>query len=156
MSTPFEYTTQVRFHQADPAGVLFYGRVFELVNDAYEALVHAAGLGYDDHFGLRGYATPVVHVAADYRRPMAAGETLTVALDVARLGYSSLTLHFTVTGADGMERAIGEVVHAFVDVRTGLAGRTLSVELLGVNRLDDPRLRGIVVSLHDVTERDRR
>lgn len=118
MSAPFSHATRVRFHQADPAGVLFYGRVFELVNDAYEELVRAAGFVYDDHFGMLDYATPVVHVEADYKRPMAAGERLVVELTVTRIGRASFTMAFRILGADGVERATGNVVHAFVSAAT--------------------------------------
>jgi len=115
---PFDHTARVRFYQADPAGVLFYGRIFELVNDAYEELVRAAGIAFDDHFALRDTATPVVHVAADYRRPILAGEDVTVRLEVARLGTSSLHLDFAVLGPEGELRASGQVIHVFVDART--------------------------------------
>ena len=114
MSEPFRHTVRIRFHQADPAGVLFYGRVFELVNEAYEELVRAAGFVYDDHFGMLDYATPVVHIETDYRRPMPAGELETVLLTVPRIGRSSFTLAFSITGPDELERASGTVVHAFV------------------------------------------
>jgi YbgC/YbaW family acyl-CoA thioester hydrolase len=118
MSAPFAHTVRLRFHQADPAGVLFYGRVYELVNDAYEELVRDAGFEYDDHFGLTDYATPVVHVEADYKRPMLPGEVLTVELAITRLGRSSFTLAFTVVGPDRQMRATGNIVHAFVNAET--------------------------------------
>jgi YbgC/YbaW family acyl-CoA thioester hydrolase len=118
MSAPFAHASRVRFHQADPAGVLFYGRVFELVNDAYEELVRAAGFVYDDHFGMLDYATPVVHVEADYKRPMAAGESLQVEITVTRIGRASFTLGFRILGTDDAERATGNVIHAFVSAAT--------------------------------------
>ena len=34
----FEHRHRVRFHQSDPAGVLFFGRVFELAESTYEEL----------------------------------------------------------------------------------------------------------------------
>jgi len=117
-TAPFIYSTRIRFHQADPAGVLFYSRVFELVNDAYEELVRVAGFHYDDHFGLQDYATPVVHLEVDYRRPMLAGERLRVELGVSRIGQSSFTLAFTVRGDEGHVRATGNVIHAFVQAAT--------------------------------------
>jgi YbgC/YbaW family acyl-CoA thioester hydrolase len=118
MTAPFVSTVRLRFHQADPAGVLFYGRVYELVNDAYEELVRDAGFEYDDHFGLKEYATPVVHVEADYRRRMLPGELLTVELAVTRLGRASFTLGFSIIGPDRQVRATGSIVHAFVRADT--------------------------------------
>ncbi len=118
MAKPFTHKARIRFHQADPAGVLFYGRVFELVNNAYEELVRDAGFVYDDHFGLKNFATPVVHVDADYMRPMAAGELLTISLSISRIGRSSFTLAYAIHGEDGLARAGGNVIHAFVHADT--------------------------------------
>ncbi len=100
----FEHRTRVRFHQADPAGVLFFGRLFELISDAYEEFVEAAG----------GMTTPIVHLEADYRQAVRVGESVSVRLRLERLGHSSMTYGFEVMGPDGSLRASGRVVHTFV------------------------------------------
>ena len=43
-ASPFAYRTRVAFHQADPAGVLFFGRYAELWQEAYEAFIADLGL----------------------------------------------------------------------------------------------------------------
>lgn len=110
----FAYRTRVRFHQADPAGVLFFGRVFELVSDAYEELLEAAGLDFEQPDSLAGFTTPIVHVEADYRQAIRMGEMVTVRLRLERLGESSLTYAFELLGPDGSLRTSGRVVHVFV------------------------------------------
>lgn len=109
------YPTRAAFFQADPAGVLFYGRVFELFHSAYAALVEAAGLDYADHFGIVSYALPVVHAEADYARPIRPGEPLLIGVTVARLGRSSVALRYAISGADGEVKATGREVHVAVD-----------------------------------------
>jgi len=113
-----EHSARVRFHQADPAGLLFFGRFFELVNDAYEDLIRAAGPAFDGLVGLKRYATPVVHAEADYYRPIRLGESVTVRLTIERIGRTSVTYDFEVVGPDGDRRAHGRVVHVLVDSAT--------------------------------------
>jgi len=111
----FEHTLRVRFHQADPAGVLFYGRLFELVEETYEAFCRAAGLDIDALMRQEGLTTPVVRASADFTRPMRVGEQVTVRLTVARLGNASFTLDYDFLCANGEPRAKARVVHVFVD-----------------------------------------
>ncbi len=110
----FVYRTRVRFHQADPAGVLFVGRLFELISDAYEEFVEAAGLRFDAVGSLGGMTTPIVRVEADYRQAVRIGEVVVVRLRLERLGESSLTYSFQLLGPEGNVRTTGRVVHAFV------------------------------------------
>jgi YbgC/YbaW family acyl-CoA thioester hydrolase len=112
---PFEFRTRVRFHQADPAGVLFFGRVFELVSDAYEELIRLAFLRFEDVFRAREFLVPIVHAEADYRRPIWVGEQVTLRLEIQRIGRSSLTYGFEVLDDSGELRVRGRIVHAFVD-----------------------------------------
>lgn len=108
----------VRFHLADPAGVLFYGRVFELVQEAYEAFCRENGLAIDAWMRLDGETTPVAHVEADYRAPMRVGERLTAVVTVSRVGRSSFTMSYAFCGPEGDVRATASVVHVHVDAAT--------------------------------------
>jgi YbgC/YbaW family acyl-CoA thioester hydrolase len=114
-TSPFIHRVRPQFYQADPAGVLFYGRVFELFHQGYAALIEAAGVPYETHFGIRGYATPIVHAEADYKRPIRPGTDIDVAVSVERLGESSLTFAFRITDATGTVLATGREVHVTVD-----------------------------------------
>jgi acyl-CoA thioesterase FadM len=114
---PFVHAVQPQFYQADPAGVLFYGRVFELFHQAYAAFVEHVGIDYATHFGIRDYAVPIVHAEADCRAPIRPGERLAVEVVLERLGDSSITLSFAIRGPDGTIRATGREVHVAVDPR---------------------------------------
>lgn len=115
---PFEYAARVRFHQADPAGVLFFGRIFELVSDAYEDLILSTYLSFDEYFATRDYLVPIVRAEADYRRPIHVGESVTVRIEVMRVGRASLTYSYTVLGPVEDVRVQGQITHAFVDGAT--------------------------------------
>ncbi len=110
-----EHTTRVRFHQADPAGVLFFGRVFELVSDAFEETIRGAIIPFDEPFPKRDFLVPIVHVDADYQLPIRVGEEVTVSLTIERIGRSSLGYRFAIIDRDSRTRVSGSVVHTFVE-----------------------------------------
>jgi acyl-CoA thioesterase FadM len=118
LAASFRYPVSARFFQADPAGVLFYGRIFELFHEAYAAFLAHAGVDYATHFGIHGYATPIVHAEVDYRRPIRPGEPLFIDVTLLELGRSSLSFAFLVEGADGVERATGRETHVTVHPET--------------------------------------
>lgn len=93
----FVHRTRIAFHQADPAGVLFFGRYAELWQSAYEAFIADLGIPYDDWFSQRARSTPIRRVEVDHLRPILAGEAVEVRVGVARLGRTSFTLSMTAS-----------------------------------------------------------
>ncbi|RME74203.1 MAG: acyl-CoA thioesterase [Planctomycetota bacterium] len=117
----FTHVVTVRFNEVDRAGIAFFGRVFEWCHEAYEELFATAGLRIRDMFEKESWAMPLVHAEADYRRPMRLGDRLAIDVRLERLGRRSLTLAYTVRGAEGGApdedvRATARLVHAFVEL----------------------------------------
>ena len=107
----------MRFYQADPAGILYYGRIFELVGDAFEEMVRAAGIDIVALVRLETLATPIVHAEADYAGPMRVGDHLVVSALVERVGGSSVSVVYRIEGENGEVRATARVVHVWIDAR---------------------------------------
>ena len=113
----FEHVVTVRFQHVDRAGIAFFGQVFEYCHEAYEEMLVASGLSLPEIFDQGGWGMPLVHAEADYSRPMRMGDRLAVALEVARIGGSSLTFDYAVRGAEARDlRARVRLVHAFIDL----------------------------------------
>lgn len=117
----FTHEVTVRFNEVDRAGIAFFGRVFEWCHEAYEELFATAGLRIRDMFEKESWAMPLVHAEADYRRPMRLGDRLAIEVRLERLGRRSLSLAYTVRGAEGGApdedvRATARLVHAFVEL----------------------------------------
>ena len=110
----------VRLHHTDAAGVLFYGRLFELVQEAFEEALRAGGLPLADLLRDGGFRLPVVHAEADYAAPVRVGDSLDVRLSF-EAGDRSLRVNAEI--ADGTGRPVGaaRVVHAAVDPVMGTA-----------------------------------
>ena len=110
----------VRLHHTDAAGVLFYGRLFELVQEAFEEALRAGGLPLADLLRDGGFGLPVVHVEGDYRSAVRVGDVLEVRL-AFEAGDRSLQVNAEFVDAAGRQVATVRVVHAVVDQETGTA-----------------------------------
>ncbi len=102
----FTTRTQVRFAHVDAAGIVFYPRFFEMLNGAVEDWF-ATDLGCDfaKLHKVRGLGVPTVHLETDFVGACELGEWLDIALEVEKLGESSVTLGFAFTVAG--ERRLG-------------------------------------------------
>lgn len=110
----------VRLHHTDAAGVLFYGRLFELAQEAFEEALAAGGLSLADLLRDGGFRLPVVHAEADYRSAVRVGDVLEVRT-AFEAGNRSLRVEADFVDAAGRQVATVRVVHAVVDQATGTA-----------------------------------
>jgi YbgC/YbaW family acyl-CoA thioester hydrolase len=104
----------VRFQDVDPAGTIFYARVFEYFSDAYCLLLQTAGLDVAGTLRRRETATPLAHAEADYLAPLVFGDHVTVEVVGANLGRTSATFAYRIRKAE-VVAAIGQTVHVWVD-----------------------------------------
>ncbi|MGB5863566.1 MAG: thioesterase family protein [Sulfitobacter sp.] len=94
----FEYTQKVLFKHCDPAGIVFYPRYFEMVNDCVEAFFYEIGLPFEDIH--KTHAVPTAEISTTFHNPSRHGETLIIAVEVSRIGGASLSLSFDATCGD--------------------------------------------------------
>ena len=114
--------TWVAFHEADPAGILFFGRIFEHAHVAFEKFIQSSGMTWSDYFRTSPYLIPLRHVEADYHRPFLPGQFYSVEVRVQKIGQSSFTMSYTFT-----EHKNPDVIHAKVQtVHTVLDKNTRS------------------------------
>ena len=91
----FTTQLQVRFGDVDPAGIVYYPRIFDYVHQAFEEL-------WDVHVGKRYYYVlgeerlgfPLVHSEVDFRHPLRFGDRPIVRVTASELGRSSIGLHY--------------------------------------------------------------
>lgn len=125
----FVYPTRIAFHQADPAGVLFFGRYAELWQSAYEGFITSLGIAYDAWFGQTQHSTPIRRVEVDHLAPILAGETVDVRVTVARVGATSFTLAMTACGADTPADVRARAAITFVHTAPAADGRFMPTDL---------------------------
>ncbi|MBI3439290.1 MAG: acyl-CoA thioesterase [Proteobacteria bacterium] len=113
----FEREVVVRFEHCDAAGLMFYPRLFALVNEMVEdwfaAMEHSfACLHVDQRKGV-----PTVEFEAEFLRPIRMGERLVQSLRVLHIGHASCRLlHEAQIGGDLAARF--EQTLVYVDLNT--------------------------------------
>jgi 4-hydroxybenzoyl-CoA thioesterase len=89
----FRVPARIRFHDCDPAGIVFFGAWFAIANAAIEDWFEGAlGLSFHEIHEARRIGTGFVHAEADYFRPGLMGDRLLVTPLVTRIGGASYAL----------------------------------------------------------------
>jgi len=104
MSPPpvFQREQQVRFGHCDPAGIVFYPRYFEMLNELVEDwFAQGLGLPFDVLIGQRRIGMPTAQLDTRFLRVSRQGDRLRQTVHLERLGVSSMTLQVGFEGDDG-------------------------------------------------------
>lgn len=113
----------ISFKHCDPAGIVFYPRYTEMINDVVEHWFKQ-GLGCDfaTLHGPRGLAIPVAKLEVDFRSPAFLGETLLAELGVERIGNTSMRIRVCLkgdgTGSAGVLKLVAYLTLVFVGMDT--------------------------------------
>ncbi|MEY1556147.1 acyl-CoA thioesterase [Yoonia sp. R2331] len=86
----FTFPQKVLFRHCDPAGIVFYPRYFEMINDCVEAFFAKLGFPFEDIHKQSG--VPTAQIETRFSAPSRHGDELLLTLAVARVGRSSLGL----------------------------------------------------------------
>lgn len=84
----FEFPQKVLFKHCDPAGIVFFPRYFEMINDCVEAFFDQ-GLGAPFHDLHRVSAVPTVQIQTQFPAPSRHGDQLVFKLEITKIGRSS-------------------------------------------------------------------
>ncbi len=113
----FSIQKKINFYDCDPAGILFYGRIFELCHAAYEAMIENFNLE-EDYWSNDDYVVPIIHSEAKYRNPFTYGQTVTIVLKVTNLKNSSFELQYECKNEKGELCTEVRTVHVLIDKTT--------------------------------------
>ena len=97
----FDTTFQVRFGHVDPAGIVYFPRIYDYLHDVFEEV-------WEQHVGQRYYhllqeqriGFPLVHSEVNFVSPLRFGDRPLVRVTCFKLGRSSLGLHYMVFEGD--------------------------------------------------------
>jgi 4-hydroxybenzoyl-CoA thioesterase len=92
--------TRIEFNHCDPAGIVFYPRYFEMTNSICENFFREIAGHPFERMVAEGNAVPIVRVESEFRAPSRLGDLIDWALDVERLGASSVTFRLVARCQD--------------------------------------------------------
>lgn len=119
MSDVFRNHVRIRFKHCDTAGIVFYPRYFEMLNDFVEDWF-ADGLDWPfSAMHLSGHAgIPTAELQCRFEAPSRLGELLTRELRVSHIGRSSFALDVRFAGPENDTRMAITQRLVCVDTRT--------------------------------------
>ena len=97
---PFTTRITVRFGDTDPAGLVYYPRLFHYLHIAMEEFFAArCGVGYQQLIADARLGFPTVNARAEFFAPLVYGDEAEVEVFVSRVGRSSATFEYTIRRA---------------------------------------------------------
>ena len=118
MNQPFIKTEKIRFKHVDYAGIVFYPRFLEMLNDLVEDWFEEA---LDRPFSKihETNGIPTVDLKVQFKKAARLGEVLTKSLWVNHLGVSSVVCGFKFEDEQGKTCLEGEVTLVNVAITNG-------------------------------------
>jgi len=113
----FIYKIKINFFDCDPAGILFFARVFNICHSTYEAMIKSLSLK-EDFWNNSEYIVPISSSEAKYHKPIKYGETITIELTVEQIRTSSFELGYLCKNERGEVCAKVKTIHVFLDKQT--------------------------------------
>ena len=117
MSLKFKTQIRIKFREADPAQIMYFGNIFSLAHDAFEEFIVAAGYTYREWFSPNEHIIPIRHVEGDYKAPFIPGQTYDVTVTVESLGTTSFKMKYLFE-QNGRLHATVRMVHSVLNPKT--------------------------------------
>lgn len=111
----FVSKNQVRMHDTDMAGILYFPRQFRFANDALEEMMESEGINFQKLFTEGDVVFVVVHVEADYKVSLHIGDKVDVHASVAHIGNSSFSFQYGIFRNTGEHVGSAQTVHVSID-----------------------------------------
>lgn len=114
----FTYKTQIRLHDTDAAGILFFAHQFSIVHDAYEQLLEKLGFSFPTMLQKRSYFLPIVHAESDYKSPLFVGDCITITITVGHVGETSFSFDYTIHNQKKILVGTAKTVHVTINKKS--------------------------------------
>ena len=109
----------VRFAHCDPAGMVFFPRYLEMFNNLVEDWCsQGLQISFAEMHLERGWGLATTHLDVNFVAPSYLGEELCAALEVRKIGTSSVRLDIALRGVDGGVRVRGQMVLVMIDMKS--------------------------------------
>lgn len=108
---------KINFYDCDPAGILFYARIYELCHSVYEEMIQSFGLK-ENYWANDDYVVPIIHSEAAYHKPLVYDSYAIIDLTVETISSSAFKLSYTCKNENGDLCVEVKTTHVFVDKKT--------------------------------------
>lgn len=113
----FSIKRRVNFYDCDPAGIIFFSRVFDFAHSAYEQLIQSIKKD-EDYWNNDKYVVPIIKSDSTYLKPIKYGDDITINISINELRSSSFELSYEMISAESELLCSVKTVHIFVDKKS--------------------------------------
>ena len=106
----YSFSTTVRLHHTDAAGILFFANLFIIAHECYETFLDPE-VNFYFMFNEKELMMPIVHAGADYLKPLRVSDKININLRLGNIGDSSFSLEYEVLTEDGEIAATVKTSH---------------------------------------------
>jgi 1,4-dihydroxy-2-naphthoyl-CoA hydrolase len=106
---PFAYQRTIHFPDTDAAGVVFFANYLVICHEAYEEALGAAGIQLKSFFSDTGVVVPIAKSEADYLRPLACGDKLSISVSPTLLSENSFDIRYEMTRLGNGNKLVARV-----------------------------------------------
>lgn len=121
MNQKFVTERKIKFHEADPAGIVFFAHVLTMAHETFELFVEKAGIPWGQWFSEEAPMVPIRHLECNYHIPFLPNRTYQIQAQISNLGESSFQMHYEFKSEKGTHAEV-KMVHTFVDKMTKKKG----------------------------------
>jgi len=114
----YEIDLDIRLHQTDAAGVLFFGNYFHVAHDAYEQYMQSIGFDFRSIINELPYLILIVHAESDFHKPVYVGDVVRVTISATKIGRTSFELVYRIKSSSTGGDAKLKTTHVAVDKQT--------------------------------------
>jgi 1,4-dihydroxy-2-naphthoyl-CoA hydrolase len=114
----YSYTTAIRLHDVDAAGIVFFAQHLYLAHDVYEAFLNHIGHSIHGAIAEGNHIIPIKTCEVEFHRPMCHGEEITGELILTELRGSSFVTQIRFIGPENEPRSTIVMRHVCVKTAT--------------------------------------
>ncbi len=97
MDIPFKTTRMLNFGDCDISGTAYFPSYLNILNGVNEEFWLHLGYPWHEIIWKHRWGTPTVHLSCDFSKPSFFGEELEFAVEVRKVGRSSVTMHHLIS-----------------------------------------------------------
>jgi len=112
----FTVKRRINFYDCDPAGILFFAKLFEISHSVYEEMIDSFKFNMN-YWNNEKFAVPIIKTNGEYLKPLKPGDEIKINLSVTLLKENSFQLTYEWVNSGGEIAATARTVHVFVDKR---------------------------------------
>ncbi len=117
MNKVFSHLEKIQLYHVDAAGLIFYGQLFSITHNTFSAFLEHHQISIKERLEKKDYFFPVVHVDANYLKPIRLEDVLKIEMTIEGIKESSFSIRYQLFNKDLLVANV-LIVHVAIDAKS--------------------------------------